>query len=267
MSRATTLDAASGQVAVFSARAPDKESANEDAAAVIFQGPDDAVLLVADGVGGQPAGQQASEVTLHILRDALEDASRKGVETRDAILNGIEAANEAVIGLGSGAATTLAVVEIRENIVRPYHIGDSMIIVTGQRGRLKLQTISHSPVGYAVEAGFLDEEEAIHHDERHLVSNVIGNVDMRIEIGSAIELAQKDTLILATDGLFDNLSVTEIIEIIRKGRLKPAADRLARSCIRRMSGEPADRPGKPDDLTFILFRRGARRSNNKERAD
>ena len=104
-------------------------------------------------------------------------------ELRDAILNGFEDANGAVQALGIGAATTLAVVEVKENIVRPYHVGDSMILVVGQRGKIKLQSVPHSPVGYGVESGLLDEKEAMYHEERHLVSNVVGSPDMRIESG------------------------------------------------------------------------------------
>ena len=43
-----------------------------------------------------------------------------------------------------------------------------MILTTGQRGRLRMQTVSHSPVGFAIEYGLLDESEAMHHEERHL---------------------------------------------------------------------------------------------------
>ena len=67
----------------------------------------------------------------------------------------------------------------------------------------------------AVESGMLDEDEAVHHEERHLISNVVGADDMRIEIGLSINMAAKDTLLLASDGLFDNLYLNEIIETNR----------------------------------------------------
>lgn len=69
---------------------------------------------------------------------------------REAILDGIEQANQIVMDLCSGCGTTIAAVEITNQDVRPYHIGDSEILVTGQRGKIKFQSISHSPVGYAV---------------------------------------------------------------------------------------------------------------------
>jgi serine/threonine protein phosphatase PrpC len=120
---------------------------------------------------------------------------------------------------------------------------------------VRLQTVSHSPVGYAVEAGILDGEEAMHHDERHLVSNLVGSSEMRIEVGSPISLNPFDTVLLATDGVFDNLHQHEIVEAIRTGSLQQAAVRLASEAAARMD-EPADgQPSKPDDLTFVLYRR------------
>jgi serine/threonine protein phosphatase PrpC len=175
---------------------------------------------------------------------------------RTAVLNGLEGANHAVQALGVGAATTIAAVELQEATVRPYHVGDSMILVAGQRGKIKLQTTSHSPVGLAVEAGFLDETEAMHHEDRHVVSNVVGSSEMKIEIGPVVKLAPRDTVLLASDGLLDNLHVNEIVERVRKGRLEMAARRLIEDSKLRMSAPEEGQPSKPDDLTFILFRRG-----------
>jgi serine/threonine protein phosphatase PrpC len=60
---------------------------------------------------------------------------------------------------------------------------------------------------------------------------------------------------LATDGVLDNLYVDEIVELIRCGSLSKAADALAARARKRMYEPKLDRPSKPDDLTFILFRR------------
>jgi serine/threonine protein phosphatase PrpC len=127
----------------------------------------------------------------------------------------------------------------------------------GQRGRIKFQTIAHSPTGFAVEAGFLDELEAMLHEERHVVSNFLGNNDMRIEVGPPSQLAARDTLILASDGLTDNLHVVEIVETIRKGTLETAVEKLVAMVRKRMlEGDPG-LPSKPDDLTVLLLRRMA----------
>ncbi|MEX2524671.1 MAG: protein phosphatase 2C domain-containing protein [Gammaproteobacteria bacterium] len=252
MASSDVLDVCSGTAVVFSRRSPDKTSFNEDTAAIIRLGNDAALLMVADGVGGLPAGARASYLVIDIIHKAVKTAYNNGEDLRHAILSAVEKANERIISNADGSATTLAIAEIHKNRIRTYHVGDSMIMITGQRGKLKMETISHSPVGYAVEAGVLSQEEAIIHDERHIVSNVVGAQNMHISMGIPTTLAARDTLLVASDGLFDNIHQNEIIEIIRKGNLEDCSNTLAATAGKRMEDGVA--PFKPDDLTFMLFR-------------
>lgn len=254
MDRGEVFPFAEGLAGIYTNRSPDKETPNEDAAALIPCNESSGILVVADGLGGLRAGELASGLAVRAIKEAVGEAAHHDLGLRDAVLNGIEGANRSISSLGIGAATTLAVVEIQGRTVRPYHVGDTMILVVGRKGKVKLQTVSHSPVGYALEAGFLNEDEAMNHEERHLVSNITGTPDMRIEMGSTIRLAPRDTLLLASDGLFDNLHIEEIIENMRKGPLPGVVRVLAEMCRRRMQGGEEGAPCKPDDLTFILFR-------------
>jgi serine/threonine protein phosphatase PrpC len=213
------------------------------------------VLVVADGAGGLPAGKRASLAAVTALAESLQVAMVETMLLRTAILNGIEAANAAVKELGNGSATTLTVITVEGLTVRAYQVGDSEAMVVGQRGLVRLQTTAHSPTGFAVEAGFLDQREALHHAERHLVSNFIGTTDMRIDIGAEVELQPRDTIMLASDGLMDNVHIDEIIQRIRVGPLDEAVERLIALAKRRMAGASAGQPSKPDDLSLILFRK------------
>ncbi len=260
MAEVAAFDFLGGTAAVFTTRSPQKETANEDVAALWPTGPNSGILAVADGLGGHAGGERASRLAIETIgRSVLaEVASAQGQappeQLRGAILDGIETANRAVRELATGAATTLALVDIQAGTIRPYHVGDSVILVTGQRGKLKLQTISHSPVGYAVEAGLMEEEDAIHHESRHVISNVIGSDEMRIEIGAPLEMAARDTLLLASDGLLDNLLPTEIVEFIRSGPLDRGVAAMIAEVQARMEGKNGAGPSKPDDLTVIAYR-------------
>jgi serine/threonine protein phosphatase PrpC len=249
-----TCRIAGGTACLYTHRAPDKDSDNEDSVVLIPCGDASGVLAIADGLGGLPAGSQASEQALRQLSASVSTSCGNDTALREAILDGIEQGNSRVIGLGLGAATTIAVVEIDAREVRSYHAGDSMILVTGQRGKIKYQTISHSPVAYAVEAGLVHTDDAIYHEDRHLISNMIGTGDMRLEIGPRLRLAPRDTVVVGSDGLFDNLQVQEIIEMVRSGPLPVAAAQLAGKCRARMLEFSEERPHKPDDLSFILYR-------------
>jgi PPM family protein phosphatase len=259
MAEVELFEFAGGLAAVFTTRSPKKETPNEDVAGLLPVNGLAGVLAVADGLGGHAGGERASRLALETLQQTLQAGvsladEASGDWLRGAILDGIDAANHRVRELGTGAATTLALVEIQDRIIRPYHVGDSAILLTGQRGKLKLQTISHSPIGYAVEAGLINEEDAIHHEERHVISNVIGSDQMRIEIGAPIEMALRDTLILASDGLLDNLLPNEIVEFVRSGPLDRAVRAMVDEALRRMTVETGQQPSKPDDLTVIAYR-------------
>ncbi len=249
---------AGGEVVAFTTPAPAKATPNEDALALLPLGEQCAVLVVADGVGGARSGDEAACLAVQRLAETLcapdAEAGADPGRLRSAILDGIESANRAILDMAIGAATTIAVVEITPGYMRPYHVGDSMILLTGQRGKVKLLTVSHSPVAMAVEAGLLDAEAAMHHDDRHIVTNVVGCETMRIEIGPAVRVSPRDTIVLASDGLSDNLRTEEVIELVRKGRLARAVGNVVQAARHRMVDKTSPAPHKPDDLTVVAYR-------------
>jgi serine/threonine protein phosphatase PrpC len=245
-----------GFAAVFSTRAPGKETANEDSLALIPINQSSLVMVIADGMGGLPAGEEASLKVIKQLIKSLNRVTKEDTSVREAILDAIEQANSAILDCKNGSGTTLVIAEIQDNILRTYHAGDSMIMLMGNRGKIKYSAIAHSPTGYALEAGLINEAEAMSHEHRHLISNYVGSTDMRVEISPAIKMAPRDTLLLASDGLTDNLFDKEIVEICRKGPIQACSSKLAAECNRYMVQPEINRGYHPDDLTFIMFRPG-----------
>ncbi len=74
---------------------------------------------------------------------------------------------------------------------------------------------------------------------------------MSIDIGPSVRIGRYDTILLASDGVFDNLRGEEITQAIRKGPLQAAAAQLFGLCVERMAAG-----GKPDDLSVLLYRSG-----------
>jgi serine/threonine protein phosphatase PrpC len=284
MTRPACLPLAGSEAVIFTAPGPGREGPNEDAAAVLALGARQGLLILADGFGGHLAGEEASALAVRQVAEAVRQAFTTTADTacdkepgagtngaaapqaprpdgdngtlRTAVLAGFDGANLAVSDLGVGAATTLVAVEIRDGWIRPYHVGDSEVLVTGQRGKLKLRTVPHSPAGYAVEAGIVGPDDALHHEERHLVSNLVGSKEMRIELGAPLKLAAYDTVLVGSDGLYDNLTEDEIIARVRRGPLPEAVAALVAAAHQRMLDPRPGQPSKLDDLTVIAFRRG-----------
>ncbi|MEM9659275.1 MAG: protein phosphatase 2C domain-containing protein [Planctomycetota bacterium] len=250
-----TFSLAGGSVAVLSSRCPEKSSPNEDAAAIICTGPEAALLVVADGCGGMLAGEQAARILIDAMVDKVVAAVQAELVLRAAILDAVEAANQDMLAMRNGCGATLAVVQLEGGEARSYHVGDSQIMLVGGRGKIKLLTTSHSPVGYAVESGLLDEREALEHEDRHLVSNIVGVAEMHVEMGSARRLAERDGVLVASDGVIDNLLQRELVELLRSGSAQRSAAQIATLARRRMDRPQDGLPSKPDDQTLIVFTR------------
>ncbi|MFK8029323.1 MAG: PP2C family serine/threonine-protein phosphatase [Gammaproteobacteria bacterium] len=245
-----------GEVAYFVHSSPDKDTGNEDSLGVLQLDDDTAALIVADGLGGHRAGAEASATAIKSLFKTLRNHDLER-SLRTTMMNGLEQGNQQVIDVGGGAATTIIGAIIHKRELRVYHIGDSGGLLVGQRGVVKLKTIAHSPVGHAEASGLIDEEMALAHESRHIVSNVLGSTEMSIEVGPVVELARYDTLLLCSDGLLDNLRIHEIVDIIRKGNLRVVAEKLRKRIQERMTTLTIDHPCKPDDLSFVLYRRNS----------
>lgn len=238
-----------GPVGVFCAPSPDLEEAhetNEDSAALV-NGAGDLVLAVADGAGGMAGGGMASALAMSSLVGSIEDCTG----LREGILQGFEDAQDAVLSL-EGPATTLLAVEVGPGWLRPYHAGDSQAILVGPDGWVKLETFPHTPSHYAVEAGLLEEEDELALEHRHLVANALGADPLRIETYNKVITEPGDTLVLGSDGLFDNLSVEEVATYAMGESIEDIMVQLVKAAQRRMMSTA--RRAKPDDLAVLALR-------------
>lgn len=242
-----------GRVAGFSTISPDKLEDNQDTGLILELDSDTTLLAVADGAGGIRGGRKASRIALSTLRDCVRDQYSTTANLKDIVVAAFEQANLSVIQATRGAATTLTAAIIQGRTVQVFHVGDSIGLITGQRSRVKMQTVAHSPVGFAIAAGYLTEEQAIFHPERHIVSNFIGTYEMLIEVGPRLKLAARDRILLASDGLTDNLYLEEIIGLMRQGPLEGAVEELTTKASQRMMRSAPTEPGKPDDIVALLF--------------
>lgn len=243
-----------GRCVCVSRAAPGKRRANEDALAIFPLGPRGVVIAVADGAGGMPHADAAARLAV----ESLDHALRGDVESvEEAVLAGFKAAHDAIGDLRLGAASTLIAAWITATDIVFFNAGDSQAVIAGGRGKPKFVTVAHSPVGMAQASGELGEEEALVHPERHIVANMLGVGEVRVEWSRKRLLAQRDTVLLASDGVFDNLRIGEICGLIHRADLERAGEALLAASDSRMREPRPGQPGKPDDLTFVLFRREA----------
>jgi len=248
------VDLPAGQAALVSCGRPSESEANEDAVGIWSNRTAAALLVVSDGMGGLRGGREASTAVIEKMSEALPHESGDDQDLRAAVVNGIESANRHLQETVAGSGATVVAALIGGNEARTIHAGDSQALLTGQRGKIKFLTPAHSQVGITEAIGLIDEEEALAHEDRNVINNYVGTPEMTLEIGTPVPLAVRDTLLVGSDGLFDNLRIAEIVELIRKGPLPKAAAALRDAALNRMATPGAGNPSKPDDLTFALYR-------------
>lgn len=262
-----------GGVVVYSRGGP-THAENEDAALLATIGDDVAVLLVADGMGGARGGAAAARAVVMEVTEACnavrawwqngEGKDERTLRLRCSLVDALERANRRITRSHGGGGTTALIALVVDERVQLLNVGDSQGLLVGQRGKVKYMTTAQSPIGYAVEAGVLEYDDALLHPARHVLSNAVGTKAMSIEIGPWLRVAKRDTLLMGSDGLFDNLFGMELVDLSRRGSLPQAARRICELASERMRGtHGVHQPSKPDDLTFLLYRRAESQRRKK----
>lgn len=243
-------------IGYYSQKHPLKPKTNEDALGILVDGKH-CFLAVADGVGGCPNGEIASQLTItHLIRDLkkIEKLPTDLGALRQPILDSIESSNHTLIHDYVGARTTLTACLIIDETLQSIQIGDSCLIHCGQKSLLKHKTLEHSPVGFAYAAGLLTEKQALIHPDRHIISNVVGDIDMHMDIGPRCLLAENDSLLLGSDGLFDNFHIDTLIEMVRKESIEEVLMKLTEACQPMREENKMEKFHKLDDVSFIVCR-------------
>lgn len=205
--------------------------------------PDLGLWLVADGMGGHSSGDVASQ----IARDTILERVREGEDLSEAIQSAHEEVlKEAGIREGSeGMGATVVAVLTDGADYQVAWVGDSRAYLFD--GQLMQITRDHSYVQDMVLAGAITAEEAGTHPSRHLLTRCLGvNADDTFEIGLRRgRFSRGQELLLCSDGLTDELSDTEISEILSTSA--PAQQRVD-----KLVSAAVEKGGK-DNITVVLL--------------
>ncbi|MCY0877909.1 MAG: protein phosphatase 2C domain-containing protein [Firmicutes bacterium] len=217
---------------------------NEDAYLIRPLADDGVLVAVADGVGGGPAGQEASRLALETL-----DGAVAGKVTDIALLaSAVSLANRRIYESSqrddalAGMGTTLTSAVIFPHRLLVAHVGDSRAYQLGEEQLVRL-TVDHSLAGEMEALGELSAEEAQNHPNRHVLTRVVGPFDhVRIDV-TDLPWTARDRLLLCTDGLTAVLSDHDIWESSRRFSGWDLVDSLIALALER---------GGPDNITVVL---------------
>jgi serine/threonine protein phosphatase PrpC len=177
------------------------------------------VFVVADGVGGQAAGDVASLLVVDEFR-AL--AAQEAI-TRDDVSRTIERANRSVVeaayeagfgGMGSTLVGIVLVDDERGSRWLAFNVGDSRLYrLFG--GVLHQVTRDHSEVQFLVDEGAISPEAARSHPHRNVITRAIGAAPGVEPDYWLLVPAPGERFLVCSDGLTNELSDDAIAELLR----------------------------------------------------
>lgn len=220
------------------------------------------LYVVCDGMGGQNAGEVASQLGVEVLQKHMREAhfnrhlplvgehDRQFSPQTNRLASAIRLANNIIYTAAQntpgqeGMGTTVVAVVLTGTVLSVAHVGDSRIYLA--RGDdIQQLTTDHSLVAEQVRRGLLTEEQAEQSPQKNIITRALGieeTVDVEL---NEVPLMAGDSVLLCSDGLTRGVKPSEILETIRR-EPEPAAasERLV---------ELANAAGGEDNTTVVLI--------------
>lgn len=183
-----------------------------------------AAFAVADGLGGLPAGEIASRISVTTLMDTIRtlapmDKTNSPAQMKEILTKGFFAASQAIGDYclqnpdHKRMATTLVaalVNDANEGVIA--YVGDSRAY-SGEDKLIQI-TEDHSLVQELFRRGLITQDAARLHPDKNVVSRVVSEIPVNPDMRDFC--IEKNTLILCTDGLTDALTDEEIFSELKE---------------------------------------------------
>lgn len=189
------------------------------------------VLLVADGMGGAQAGEEASRLANETVQQELVQGAKKNHPSTDESWQKLlrvsaETANQRIYSGAQthaeqqGMGTTLTVVVVVEGRAHMAHVGDSRAYLLNANGvtldgaRYMQLSTDHTLIARLVEIGYVTYEQARDLPQRNMLYRALGT-DSVVEVDTMSQpLEVGDVLVLCSDGLTNYVEGEEVADIV-----------------------------------------------------
>lgn len=231
---------------------------------------DKGIFGIFDGVGGEKNGQYSAQTSSQIIGDLLNSNNHPFPrDVRELLKNACNLANNTVYNQnqdqdGGTTATFGLLCEIIDDTsqIALAHVGDSRAYLYRMRELSRLTTDDNlskfedkniqNELDNAVNQDDLSQQASVFFETRYKITNSIGS-DTKIIPKIIIKtVLPNDLVIMTTDGIHDNLTTSEISQIISQNSQNPELipQSLTNAALLR-SRENVFR-SKPDDMTALV---------------
>jgi serine/threonine protein phosphatase PrpC len=203
--------------------------------------------VVADGMGGHEAGEVASQAITGALA-ALPLAgslSSRVDRVEDALLavNDQLRAHALGQGLGATVGSTVVAMLTAAGVGVALWAGDSRLYRL-RDGRLEQVTRDHNPVSDLLDSGAVTEAEALAAETNVITRAVGGQQQLFLDI-AVFDVSPEDTFLLCSDGLYRDLALEEMTEVL----CGPTSPWMAEQLLERALRGPA-----LDNISLVVTR-------------
>ncbi len=217
------------------------------------------LYVVADGMGGHAGGDQASQLAVSVLHEAVQQAgltdrpdhTALGAEEPAALTvlrEGSRNAGEIIFDLAqqhphlAGMGTTLTALLFHSGRMHLAHVGDSRAFLF-RDGRIEQLSDDHSWINEQVKAGLISDEEARHSKFKHIITRSVGfERQVTVDVMS-LPVLMGDCFVLCSDGLSNYLDNDELGRLLTTNYFAGIPPLLV---------ELANERGGDDNITVLL---------------
>jgi PPM family protein phosphatase len=228
---------------------------NEDRCYVDAQG---RFFLVADGMGGQSAGEKASELAIDLVKERLakfDFDSADANKATAAIDAAVAHANTEIMAMGELEAryrsmgTTIAFLVSTKSGLIVGNIGDSRVYRL-RKGQLERLTKDHSLTQALVDAGTISAEEALTHRYKNVLYKYLGAKEgSQGTEARVLKPEAGDRFLICSDGVTDGLNDQSLGPLLAaNGSPQQAAEKIV---------EAALGGGSRDNVTCVVIHAGS----------
>ncbi len=220
------------------------------------------LYVVADGIGGNEAGEVASRIVADTLVEVVSGLMRKNDTTppyglsreaeqeASALRYAVTLSNRTIYERAArdpslaGMGTTATALLLRRGKAFIAHVGDSRAYLL-RGGALKQVTNDHSIIAEHIRAGRLTPKQALTSPYRHVITRAVG-IDREVAVDqTALEVKKDDLFLLCTDGLTELVDDAGLANILSLASPQKAAAELIRA---------ANDRGGVDNITAVVIK-------------
>lgn len=172
------------------------------------------ILVVADGMGGQNAGEVASSIAIETVQEMF---------AADVLPENVTGSNEDIVNYlkkticeadsrikkvthddpsTSGMGSTIVIAWILNNLAHVAWLGDSRAYCVIKGKGIARLTKDHSYVQSLVDAGKITDEQAMTHPDSNIINRSLGDTSQKAKPDvTTIELTEGEVILLCSDGL------------------------------------------------------------------